>query len=132
MPLSNRKVKVLECLLTSKTITEASKKANISDRTIRKYMKDQEFLEEYRKQCENVFREAVGESQKALKMAVHTLREIVDNPKENGNTKIRAIQVLIDLAYKGELSEIEKRITQLENVGTEDKLDQWDEENGWN
>ena len=91
--MANRE-KALAALLESATITEAAKKCELSEKTLRRYLEDAEFQKEFRAARRQIVESAVSALQQAANEAVETLRRNLtcDNPQ----AEIRAAQIILD------------------------------------
>src|SRR5689334_10310530 len=91
--------KILTALLSTSTIAEAAKKANLSEATIYRALNDEEFQKEYRKARRVLVESSIGQIQGATAEAVETLRKNLNCA--NPAVEVRAAQIILDTAYKG-------------------------------
>ncbi len=91
------KEKALTALLETATITDAAKKCGLSDKTLRRYLEDNDFSEEYQSARRQIVESAVSGLQQAANEAVETLRRNLtcDNPQ----AEIRAAQLILDNVF---------------------------------
>jgi bacillopeptidase F (M6 metalloprotease family) len=91
------KEKALSALLESATITDAAKKCELSEKTLRRYLEEKEFSDEYAEARRQVVESAVTGLQNAANEAVETLRRNLncDNPQ----AEIRAAQLILDNVF---------------------------------
>ena len=108
--MTQRKEKALRALLVSRTQAEAAKAAGISENTLREYLRDQEFSEQYRKACGDLLRAAAQQARQGISPALETLREIAETP---GNPQARIMAARSTLEYCLKLTE---RVDILERV----------------
>lgn len=113
MVKSERQDRALIALLTTATRKEASEQAGISERTLYKYLNDTGFKTAYRAACNDLMTESTAEIQKAVKKAVTTLIEAMDN--DNVFARISASKALLDYGLKyTEIVDFEDRLRKLE------------------
>ncbi len=89
--------KALTALLESSSITEAANKCGLSDKTLRRYLEEKEFSDEYAEARRQIVESAVSALQQAANEAVETLRRNLtcDNPQ----AEIRAAQLILDNVF---------------------------------
>ncbi len=97
MPKENNKEKALTALLESASITDAAQKCELSEKTLRRYLDDAEFKNEYQSARRQIVESAVSGLQQAANEAVETLRRNLtcDNPQ----AEIRAAQLILDNVF---------------------------------
>ncbi len=97
MPKENNKEKALTALLESASITEAAQSCELSEKTLRRYLEEKEFSDEYAAARRQVVESAVTGLQNAANEAVETLRRNLncDNPQ----AEIRAAQLILDNVF---------------------------------
>ena len=97
MPKENNKEKALTALLESASITEAAQTSGLSEKTLRRYLEEKEFSDEYATARRQIVESAVSGLQQAANEAVETLRRNLtcDNPQ----AEIRAAQLILDNVF---------------------------------
>ena len=97
MPKENNKEKALTALLESASIIEAAQTSGLSEKTLRRYLEEKEFSDEYATARRQVVESAVAALQQAANEAVETLRRNLtcDNPQ----AEIRAAQLILDNVF---------------------------------
>ncbi len=97
MPKETNKEKVLTALIESASITEAAQKSGLSEKTVRRYLEEKEFSDEYKTAQLAIVESAVSALQQAANEAVETLRRNLtcDNPQ----AEIRAAQLILDNVF---------------------------------
>lgn len=97
MPKENNKEKALTALLESSSISEAALKSELSEKTLRRYLEDKDFSDEYQSARRQIVESAVSGLQQAANEAVETLRRNLncDNPQ----AEIRAAQLILDNVF---------------------------------
>ncbi len=97
MPKENNKEKALTALLESASIIEAAQISGLSEKTLRRYLEEKEFSDEYAAARRQIVESAVSGLQQAANEAVETLRRNLacDNPQ----AEIRAAQLILDNVF---------------------------------
>lgn len=114
MPKETNKEKALSALLGSSSIADAAKKCGLSEKTLRRYLEEKEFLAEYRAARRQIVENAIAKLQSSASEAVQTL---IDNLHcENPAAENRAAQIILENAVKGvETIDILERLEVLED-----------------
>lgn len=108
--------KAMAALLSSDTQTEAAKKAGITERTLRNYLADPAFREEYQRRKRQLVSDATRQIQSSYKSAIKALREIVESDRASEGGKISAARALLEYGQKfTETNEIMVAVEELEN-----------------
>jgi hypothetical protein len=120
--LGSRKEAAILALLTTRSIEEAARVANIPARTLYRWLKDPDFDAAYRK----AKRTAVGQSTARLhhltSAAVSTLGKIMLDPAMPPGTRVRAADSILDHSAEAmETEEIVARISALEQAAEDAK-----------
>ncbi len=97
MPKENNKEKALTALLESASIIEAAETSGLSAKTLRRYLEDKEFSDEYAAARREVVESVVSALTASANEAVETLRRNLtcDNPQ----AEIRAAQLILDNVF---------------------------------
>ena len=112
--ITNRE-KALTALIESASVIEAAEKCGLSKETLFRYLRDKDFLKEYRDTRRATVENAVSQLQQATSEAVQTLKENLHC--ENPAIAVRASQIILDFAFKGlETTDILERLEGLENA----------------
>lgn len=109
--------KAMAALLTSDTQADAAEKSGLSVRTLRGYMSDPAFAEEYNRRRLEQVTDAARQIQNRLQAAVAILAEIMtsDKPITAARERIVAARSLLEFGLKyTELADIMTRIKALE------------------
>lgn len=115
MPKTTNKEKALAALLESASIADAAKRCELSQETLYRYLKDKEFVADYRNARRQVVENSITQLQQASGEAVEALRRNLSCT--NPQAEIRAAQIILDNALKGvELVDILERLEQIENA----------------
>jgi hypothetical protein len=91
--------KAIEALLTCATIKDAADKVGIGERTLRGWLKEPAFAEQYHAARRQVFDAALGRLQGAASSAVTTLFK--NTHCENPSVETRAAVAILELGLKG-------------------------------
>ena len=117
MALNAKQVSFMKALLTSDTITEAYKKAGIAEHTAYKYLADEEFSKEYTEQKRASLRHVSTRLNEIALRSIAILDEIANDQEQTGASRIRAVEVALNYAYKGmEIEDQNNRLTEIENM----------------
>jgi AcrR family transcriptional regulator len=112
---TTNKEKALSALLKSSTVIEAAKVCGLSEETLYRYLRDKEFVSDYRNARRQVVENSITQLQQASGEAVETLRRNLSC--SNPQAEIRSAQIILDNALKGvELVDILERLEQIENA----------------
>ena len=68
--MTPKKEKALAALLTSPTVKAAAQETGVGSRTMRLYLKDPEFLAEYKRRCSSLLEDATNKAKAALPPAI--------------------------------------------------------------
>lgn len=100
IPLTQKQQRALVALLTSSTKEAAAKAAGIEPKTLRRYLADPEFQEEYRRAFASMVEDATRQAQQAIAPALSTLREIVEDREEATQARIQAARSTLEYALR--------------------------------
>jgi DNA-binding transcriptional MerR regulator len=113
MKIANRE-KSLAALLESASITEAAAKCGLNEKTLRRYLDDDEFQKEFRAARRVVFEQNIVRLQSLHAGAVSTLERNLSC--ENPSVEVRAAQIIIEASRKDfETLDILERLETLED-----------------
>lgn len=98
--LTPNKQRALQALLTQPTKTDAAQAAGISPRTLRDYLADLEFQQEYKRAFTELVTDATRQAQRALSPALSALRSIVEDEEENASSRIAAARSLLEYGLR--------------------------------
>lgn len=90
----------MQALLTSRTVKEAAAKAGTTDNTIRRYMKNPEFVTIYKERVSEIMEAATRNLQQNFNAAIDRLGRIVADDEESGTNQIAAARALLDYGLK--------------------------------
>lgn len=113
--MTPKKQKALLALLTQPTKEKAAAAAGITSKTLRGYLDDPEFQDEYRKAFAEPVEDATRKVQQTLDPAVAVLREIMEDRDENGQVRVTAARSVLEYGLKmTEQTDILTRLQDLE------------------
>lgn len=114
--LRPRQVRFLSILLSSSSIAEAARKMGISEKTARRWIKeDALFRAELECIKSSMFQTSVDSLQEAIETAVNVLKECMSNTEVAAICRIRAAEVVLKYALEAHsLQTVEDRIADLE------------------
>ena len=103
-------------LLSEPSISAAAEKANVSERTLHRWLKEEEhFVAEYRRARREAFAQAIGLTQRASAAAVGTLLRVMHDSKATWSSRVAAATNVLKFAREGiELDDIAARVETLE------------------
>lgn len=115
--MTENKHKALQALLVCPTRKDAAKTAGIDIRTLRRYFKDEEFIQEYKEAFGALLDEATKQAQRALSPAIMTLTEICEDKEAGQMARISAARSLLEYGLKlGEYNDLSERVAELERL----------------
>jgi AcrR family transcriptional regulator len=115
MPKITNKEKALTALLESSSIADAAKRCELSQETLYRYLREKEFVSDYREARRQIVENSITQLQQASGEAVEALRRNLSCA--NPSAEIRSAQIFLDNALKGvELVDILERLEQIENA----------------
>lgn len=113
MPKQTNKDRALIALLNTKSIREAAKASRLSEETLFRFLRDSDFLIEYREARRRSVENAIGIIQQSTSEAAETLTRNLHC--ENPAVEVRTAQIILDNAIKGiETMDILERLARLE------------------
>jgi hypothetical protein len=110
-----KKEGAISALLQEPSIEKAAKKAGISESTLLRWLKLDEFKEEYRTAKKELVNLAISQLQQSAGKAVKVLLEIAEDDESPSSSRVSAAKTILEISIKAvELEDIEKRIEELE------------------
>lgn len=114
MPKQTNKEKALGALLECNSIRDAAKACRLSEATLYRYLKEREFMAEYRTARRQTVENAISQIQRLTANAVDTLQRNLYC--EQSAVEVRCAQIILDTAIMGvEKIDILERLETLEN-----------------
>lgn len=117
MALNDRQIKFMKALLVKPTIKEAYEDAGIAENTAYKYLSDDEFNKEYTEQKRASLRHVSTRLNEIALRSITILDEVANDEEQTGASRIRAVEVALNYAYKGmELEDLNNRLSEIEQM----------------
>lgn len=113
--LGRKKEEAIVALLSTRSIEEAARIANVPPRTLHRWLNEQEFDVAYRKARRAVSAQSNARLQQASGAAVTTLLKLIVDPAVPAAVRSRTAYYVLTLASRAmEIDDIEARLTELE------------------
>lgn len=110
-------------LMECDSLTEAADQVGIAERTFRKWMKEPEFVEVWRKAKREALDHSIGRLQVRTSDAVKVLHEIMLDDEAPAGQRVRAAAEILTFAMRGaEHVDMSERLEELEQRGLSDEL----------
>ena len=114
--LSRNKEKAISALLLTPSIPEAANAIGIHERTLWRWLKDQQFKRAFKDARREVVRQAIAHVQAAMSEAVKTLKEIINDDEAPASARVSAAKAVIDMGLKAiEIEDLELRLESIES-----------------
>jgi phage terminase small subunit len=111
--LTSKQEKALIALLSTNTTAAAAEQAGVSSKTIERWLRDEDFVREYRVVRSQVMETAVARIQHAATEAVEALRRNLV-PPASPSVQIRAAVSILEFSLKGvEFYDLVQRVDEL-------------------
>jgi transposase-like protein len=103
-------------LLVEPTIARAAQTAGISERTLYRWMReDEDFKTQYRLAKREAFGQAVNLCQRLAPAAIHALAKVMTDPMASANAKVAAASAILKFGSDAiELEDITERLDRIE------------------
>lgn len=116
--IGRRKEAAIIGLLLEPSFEKAAKRAGISESTLWRWLRTDDFQTAYREARRETVSQAIGALQKASSEAVEALREIMQDKEAPATARVSAARSILEFAIKGmEIEDILARLEALENEG---------------
>ena len=113
--ISRKQDTAIGALLSRPTISAAAESVGIGESTLRRWLKDRDFLAAYRAARREAVSQAVGHLQGACSVAVLALTDISQDVNNPASARVSAARTVLELALKGvELEDLAVRVEELE------------------
>lgn len=115
--LNIRQDRFLKALLECASIDEACNKAGINRTTGYKYLKDNDFMTEYRSLRRDAMQQVTARLQKASEEAVAVLTEVMNDKTAPAPSRVTSAKNVLDVAYRSlELDDVQQEINELKEL----------------
>jgi hypothetical protein len=105
----------IAALLTTDTICAAAEQAGVSERTLLRWLQDDDFQRAYREARRQAVQHAIVRVQRCTREAVDALAEIMTNPEASASARVSAARSVLQLAMQAvQIEDLEARIAALE------------------
>jgi len=110
-------------LLAEPSIASAAAKAGVGERTLHRWLRQEQFGAVYRASRREAFIQAIGLTQRSAAAAVATLLRIMHDPKATWSARVAAATNVLKFARESiELDDLAERLIKLERAAeTEDR-----------
>ena len=115
MPKETNKEKALTALLEAKSIAEAAKLCGMSEKTLRRYLQEDDFKKDYREARKLIFEQNVMELQTLHTKAIETLEKKLSSRSDSVAVRAAAI-VIMQTRKDYENTEILERVEAIEDA----------------
>ena len=113
--ISRKQDTAIGALLSRPTISAAAESVGIGESTLRRWLKDRDFLAAYRETRREAVSQAVGQLQAACSVAVVALTDISKDVNCPASARVSAARTVLEMALKGvELEDLAVRVEELE------------------
>ena len=124
--LGRRRELALVALLESRDLKEAAEKVGVSEVTLWRWLRREDFRNAFRELKKEAVSLAISRIQQVCGEAVETLREVMTLGKGEA-PRVQAAKAILELALKAlEIEELEERIEALEKWVNEGRDGGWD------
>ena len=113
--LTRRQDAAILALLTHPSIPEAAKAAQVSPKTLWRWMQREDFQAAYQRARREVVRRGLANLQEAVTEAVQTLRDVMADPKAPASARVSAARTVLESALRAvEIEDLQKRLAEIE------------------
>ena len=113
--ISRKQDTAIGALLSQPTILAAAESVGVGESTLRRWLKDGDFLTAYRAARREAVSQAIGHLQGACSVAVMALTDISQDVNCPASARVSAARTVLELALKGvELEDLAVRAEELE------------------
>lgn len=114
--LTPRQAKAIEAMMSEPTIRGAAKKAGVGITTVYRWLDDADFSTALREARARAFESLLTELQALGRLAVDTLREVMENPEAHPGSRVKAaLGALASIIKSREVLENEDRLRIIES-----------------
>ncbi len=115
--LTIRQEKAITALLSCRTVAEAAKLAQVGERSIYRWLKQDTFQSHLRRARRQALSQALGRLQQVADRAVDTLDTILDDKKATTASRVSAVRAALRYACHGiEIDDFEERLAAVERA----------------
>ena len=112
--LNIRQDRFLKALLQCASVDQACKEAGINRTTGYKYLKDADFMEEYRSLRRDAMQQVTAQLQKKSEEAVQVLSEVMNDKEAPHASRVTSAKNVLDVAYRS--LELDDMVAEMEKI----------------
>jgi transposase len=113
--LTQRQQRAIQALITTNTISQAAKKAKVSERSVYLWINQDHFQTSLRDAREKALGHTSTRVQQITARAVKTLEDIMDDDKNSASSRVSAVRLSLDMMYRARaIDDIVERLHTLE------------------
>jgi hypothetical protein len=117
-----KKEAAIAALLTAKNYEEAARATGIGLKTLKRWLREPEFIAEYRRARWEVVEQAYARAQQSTGAATTVLQKVMVDSATPPSSRIRAALGLYGIAREGLTLDIETRVSALEQAADSSKV----------
>jgi len=115
--LTRRKEQAIAALLANQSFADAARECKISERTLRRWLKNKSFYRRYRRERDMMLDGVVDILKRSAVGAVRTLVAVAENKKSPASARVSAASRILELNFRShDLITIEQRLRALEEL----------------
>ena len=113
--IEQKQERAISAMLQADSLRAAAKEAGISEATLHRWLKNEDFQTAYRAAKREVVNFAICRLQRSSGKAVETLETIMKGAGNPPTARVSAAKIVLEMALKGiEVEDLERRIVDLE------------------
>lgn len=113
--LTAKQEKAILCLLNEPTVNKAAVAAGVGERSLYRWLDEEQFAAAYRKARRQAFSQAIALTQRYAPMAVQVLAKVASDHNATTAARVSAAQAILKYGRDGiELDDLAARVEQLE------------------
>ena len=115
--LTNGQRRAIEALMLTNTMTEAAKRAKVTERSIYNWMKQDRFQTVLRQARRDALAQTTTHLQQMTARAVRTLGDVLEDENASSASRVSAARLTLDMMYHGAaLDDIVERLKTVEKT----------------
>jgi DNA-binding transcriptional MerR regulator len=112
----------ISALLTYPTVTEAAASCGVSESTLRRWLRLETFVRQYRQERTRMLESTVNFLRQKSAAAVATLAEVADDKTLPAGARVSAARSIVELSIRGaEVQDLAERIVELETLAERER-----------
>jgi hypothetical protein len=113
--LDDKQRAALDALLTEPSVAKAAEKCGVTERTMYRWMTDNDFARAYTAAKRQMFGQAIGLAQRYASLAVQTLAKMMVDPTAPAAARVKAATAVLTFGREGvEIDDLQDRMRVLE------------------